>query len=541
MGNVQGGDSGPPMYLGCTGLASWQKATFIDSTIFDVYEIGGLLGSGTFGQVRLCWPIDRLDQDEKYAVKVVDSKSELFKQATSLLSAKQEANILKGLKHRHVVELVDVYQRERWLFMVMEYVPGGEVFSALSDPDLAVSEDSVALVGRQLLLALEFLHSRSIVHRDVKAENVLLASNPKKTGTWHVKLIDFGLATRTENPTCYFPICRDQDLPLEELICGTAYYCAPEVWTNNYSPKVDIWAAGVIVHLALLGLFPYQTGNAAQLESLICNPDEHPTFQPACRKECPDYRISSDSRDALESLLNKNSEERPSASAALTLPFFLPAEERRRQCGTSAAWGYSLDFFRPMRSVTLSDNFERSSTTGSQDSEEAHNRPILGGPTLLGSRAQSEDLKKRRPSGIEACLLERLIPLPIRRKAGRLAARPEVDPNKEMSRTKALDTLRRRAVAGFIPDGERNSYVTGWYTSEAQESESMSPEDRIRTEGEEDDDEKAKERPLLGRAASGGRLDPGSLEPTDDGSPSQASAAETEIDDQGFLSTCMCH
>mmetsp|Transcript_117783 Transcript_117783/g.333880 ORF Transcript_117783/g.333880 Transcript_117783/m.333880 type:complete len:369 (-) Transcript_117783:194-1300(-) len=297
-------------YAGCAGDPPWRIAT-----VFDVYEFDGLLGSGTFGQVRLCW---RKSDPEKqhYAMKIVDLKGEALRQASAFVSAHQEASILKSLpSHPHIVEFADVFETPRWLYLVMECVAGGELFSALADPKVIVNESGVATVGSQLLQALRHLHDRNIVHRDVKAENILLASHPARSGKWHIKLIDFGLAIRLETQPCLFKMC--QEAPLEELICGTAAYCAPEVWANDYGPKVDVWAAGVLLYLALLGVFPFNHKDPCALEAMICNPDRVPSFQPVCAKECPAYRVSPPAHNCLSKLLEKDKDTRPCAAAAL--------------------------------------------------------------------------------------------------------------------------------------------------------------------------------------------------------------------------------
>jgi len=394
-------------YVGCTADPAWQRAGLAEATIFDIYEIGGLLGSGSFGQVRLCWPLNEAHEDQKYAVKVVDTKSEVFRQATAFISPRQEANILKAVKHPHIVELVDVFEKERFLFLVLECIQGGELFSAFADPNVTVTEGSVATVGRQLFGALRHLHEQRVVHRDVKAENILLASHPGRTNHWHIKLIDFGLSMRMEQPACLFSSCRDQDTHMEELICGTAYYCAPEVWINDYSPKVDVWAAGVVMYLILLGTYPFRDPDAAKLESMICNLDLLPTFKATCQKECPDYQISPGAKRTLAELLAKEPENRPHAAAVLQLPWLKASKQRRSS---------------------------RARCT------EPRQREL--GPSKLPS---ADEMEGQQGSEYEP----NPIPMPIRAKAGRAAARPPVDPSTEQSRTKDLEALKRRAsVAG---------------------------------------------------------------------------------------------
>mmetsp|Transcript_75637 Transcript_75637/g.175370 ORF Transcript_75637/g.175370 Transcript_75637/m.175370 type:complete len:479 (-) Transcript_75637:253-1689(-) len=400
---------------GRVSSSNCQLAKTSEANIFDLYEIGGLLGSGSFGQVRLCWSTNGQD-NRKYAVKVVDTKGAVYAHASAFLSARQEASILKSVRHPHIVELIDIFEKERWLFLVMECISGGELFAALADPKVAVSEGSVATIGRQLLQALRHLHEQNIVHRDVKAENILLISNPAKTFRWHIKLIDFGLAMRIEQqPSCFFHLCKEQEVPIEELICGTAYYCAPEVWVNDYGPKVDIWAAGVVLYLALYGTFPFYSGDQTALEALICDPDTKPPFQPVCKKECPGYEVSPQARDCLVSLLDKDMENRPTAASMLMQNWL---QETRRS-----------------GSLALVP------------------RPRLQGSTAA-ARAHSLGC-----GGDFLSMVDRPVPVAVRVKAGRAAARPPVEPDKEESRTAAFEALKVR-VTGSRPCSPGSNFKT---------------------------------------------------------------------------------
>lgn len=403
MGNSQPPQLAAPRrpHVGCTTDKTWQSAGLPEATIFEVYEVGNLLGSGSFGQVRKCWPLHDAHEVSQYAVKLVDTRSEVFKQTTAFISPRQEASILKAVKHPHIVGLVDVFEKERWLFLVLEYAQGGELFSALSNPELTVTEGSVAIVGRQLFSALRHLHEQRVVHRDVKAENILLTSDPAKTKKWHIKLIDFGLAMRIEQHGCLFQMCREQEMPLEELICGTAYYCAPEVWVNDYTPKVDVWAAGVVLYMALMGTFPFYDNDAGRLEELICDPDASPSFRAVCQKECPDYQVSAGAKRAIAELLAKDADQRPYAAAALQLPWLKSSKQRRP--GSSRC-------FEPKFREPGPNKYDTGDDEGHQPAAEP--QPI---------------------------------PVPIRAKAGRAAARPPVDPNKEQSRTKAFEALKRKS------------------------------------------------------------------------------------------------
>ncbi|CAE8668871.1 unnamed protein product, partial [Polarella glacialis] len=88
----------------------WARSGLTEATFFDVYEVGDLLGSGSFGQVRNCWLVNDPEK-QKLAVKAIDTKSELFETAGPLISARKEANILKSVQHPNIVELFEVFEK----------------------------------------------------------------------------------------------------------------------------------------------------------------------------------------------------------------------------------------------------------------------------------------------------------------------------------------------------------------------------------------------------------------------------------------------
>lgn len=380
-----------------------------EASFLDAYELGGLLGIGAFGQVRVCWAKNEMAR-RRQAVKVVDMMGEVFRHASAFISARQEVSVLRCLRHPHIVELVEVFEQDQFLFMVMELVGGGELFASLANPRLAVTEGCVAAVGQQLLQALRHIHERGIVHRDVKAENILLASNPGTSFVWHVKLIDFGLAMREDPPPSYFQLCQTPEEPLEGLVCGTAYYCAPEVWVNDYGPKVDVWAAGVVLYLALHGNFPFYDRDVTVMEAMICSPRKLPTFKPACAAECPGYQASPRATRLLSELLEKDPDERPSAAAALGGPWFSD--------------------FRRSRSLLVQPRVEPMED-GSFAARSVSAGAIGSSSSCSWAEAASDG--------------DQIIPAPVRAKAGRAVSRQGELPREELHAA-AMEALRACAA-----------------------------------------------------------------------------------------------
>jgi len=216
---------------------------------FHGYRRGRELGRGASGQVFLC---KKRGYPGGFAVKAVD----LRKLRLSLhvereqKKLRREVDILKGLPpHPHVVSLVDAYEEGDWFLLVLELMGGGDLYTVLtarSPPRL--QECEAAFVLRQLVGGLSFLHSQGVIHRDLKLENVLVASE-RRVGDgifYVVRITDFGLskalgAGRSE----------------ARSTVGTQPYVAPEVMkTDAYDFGADIWCLGVLLYVLLAGQFP---------------------------------------------------------------------------------------------------------------------------------------------------------------------------------------------------------------------------------------------------------------------------------------------
>ena len=154
-------------------------------------------------------------------------------------TSKIEIDILRKISHPNITNIFEIYEDSRKYYIMMEYLEGGELFEAITSAG-SFNELSAAKIMRQLLNAINYLHSNHIVHRDLKPENIMLTNEPKD-GNYQIKLIDFGAAT-TFTPGK--KICK---------FIGTSYYIAPEVLKENYDEKCDIWSCGVIFYIYYVG------------------------------------------------------------------------------------------------------------------------------------------------------------------------------------------------------------------------------------------------------------------------------------------------
>ena len=200
----------------------------------DKYDIGDILGEGSFASVRL---VTRKEDGSKFAMKLI----EMGKTDAAQVAHERAILTLLGL-HRHIVSLVHHFELpdDGTSAFVMELADAGEVFERICEQG-AYSEAEAASVVRQVALALAFIHTLGVVHRDLKPENLLL------TSTGDVKVADFGLAARYGSGQ-----------PALTEVCGTVTYLAPEMLAADapgapaYGPPVDLFALGGVMY-ALLG------------------------------------------------------------------------------------------------------------------------------------------------------------------------------------------------------------------------------------------------------------------------------------------------
>lgn len=209
-----------------------------------------LLGEGTFGKVFLVSfeGLGPLKLKRLYALKVM-SKAKLIKSSQEV-HVYNEKTAMLTVRSPLFVRLYATFQDDRHLYMVMEYVPGGELFSHMRYiAKFTISQARFYIA--EILMALEVLHDHGIVYRDLKPENILLAENG------HIKLADFGFSKR---------ICGE----ITWTLCGTPEYLAPEIILNQgHSFEVDFWSLGVILYEMIVGIPPFYHHNQVELCKLI--------------------------------------------------------------------------------------------------------------------------------------------------------------------------------------------------------------------------------------------------------------------------------
>ncbi|KAH0462157.1 hypothetical protein IEQ34_009732 [Dendrobium chrysotoxum] len=220
------------------------------------YELGRMLGEGSFGKVKFA---RRVDTGEAFAVKILDRKRILDLKIDEQL--KREIATLKLLKHPNVVRLHEVFASKERIYMVLEYVNGGELYDKIASKG-RLSEQFGRNIFQQLIDGISYCHDKGVYHRDLKPENVLVDAMGK------IKISDFGLSALSQQ------LWNDG---LLHTTCGSPNYVAPEVLSNRgYDGAIsDIWSCGVILYVILTGALPFDDRNLAVLYQKIFKGDTH--------------------------------------------------------------------------------------------------------------------------------------------------------------------------------------------------------------------------------------------------------------------------
>jgi len=229
------------------------EVTHKSGSVESKYELGKELGRGGFSIVKE--GIDR-SNGEKVAIKFIEKK---YVDQEELKLLGREIDIMKKVQHRNVLRLIEIYETDNHLSLVMELVNGGELFYKIVDKG-SYSEREARDIIRQLVEGVDYLHSKGIAHRDLKPENLLCSENEEGVV---IKIADFGLSKAFANGSVL------------ETSCGTPDYAAPEVLRMDgaYDKSVDLWSMGVITYVVLCGFPPFYGKTQANLFEKILNAD----------------------------------------------------------------------------------------------------------------------------------------------------------------------------------------------------------------------------------------------------------------------------
>ncbi|XP_061990424.1 CBL-interacting serine/threonine-protein kinase 6 [Rosa rugosa] len=262
-----------------------------DAVLHGKYELGRMLGHGTFAKV---YHARNVETGKSMAMKVVGKEKVI--RVGMMEQIKREISVMRMVKHPNIVELHEVMASKSKIYFAMDLVRGGELFAKIAKGRL--KEDVARVYFQQLISAIDFCHSRGVYHRDLKPENLLLDEDG------NLKVTDFGLSAFTEH--------LKQD-GLLHTTCGTPAYVAPEViGKKGYDgAKADLWSCGVILYVLLAGFLPFQDDNLVSMYRKIYRGDF----------KCPPW-FSSEARRLVTKLLDPNPSTRISVSKIMDSSWF---------------------------------------------------------------------------------------------------------------------------------------------------------------------------------------------------------------------------
>jgi calcium-dependent protein kinase len=270
------------------------------------YNFEKILGSGASGEVYL---VTHKKAGEKYACKII-KKDGNMNDAESMAT---EIEIMKRVRHQHVVTLYEIFESASCMWLILELVDGGDLNYFIGEHK-HYSEKVVSHHFRQILSGLHYLHSQGVVHRDIKLDNILIKGDHEYG---EVKLADFGLSALVQmSNSGYDRTASSKRKAFNGLreVWGTASYFAPELIARKYGPQADMWSAGCILYEMLSGDHPFNAEDDDELYSMIQN----------ARFSMSGHiwdKVSDEAKDLLLKILVVNPLDRLSATEALLHPF----------------------------------------------------------------------------------------------------------------------------------------------------------------------------------------------------------------------------
>ncbi|KAJ3021610.1 MAP microtubule affinity-regulating kinase 1 [Thoreauomyces humboldtii] len=314
------------------------------------YDYVRSIGEGSFAKVKMA--VHRLT-GEKVAIKIIDKDA--LPDTYSLTHLHREAQIMRMLDHPNIVQLIEVMETKRELHLVLEYASGGEVLDYIVAHE-RLKESEARKFFYEVVSALDYCHQRNIVHRDLKAENLLL------DGDMHIKISDFGLSNTFD---------RSKQL---STCCGSPVYSAPELIEGRkyIGPEVDMWSLGVNLYAMVVGDLPFVEKDLKKLYEKILSG----------RYYVPNY-VSGECRDLISKLLVLNPAKRYTAAQVLehgwmkeliSTRSFAWEHAHEQSSANKSAHGY----MRPQNIPELDTEILQQMTTYNYESNAAR-QDILGG------------------------------------------------------------------------------------------------------------------------------------------------------------------
>jgi calcium-dependent protein kinase len=285
------------------------------------------LGQGVSGTVKV---VTRKSDGAKFALKIMRIGSN---SATGLQQIKDEVMLLASTDHPNVARLYETFEEKGSNFyLVMELCTGGELFDRLlGSEDSHFTEAVAANVVLQMLLSINYIHSKNLVHRDLKLENFIFAT---KDADSPLKMIDFGFSKKVTS----------MDKTRMSQVVGTSYYIAPEVLDHDYTAACDLWSLGVITYMLLSGSPPFGGDDDGEIMENV-RTGEYTMHQPVWAN------VSEDAKDFINSLLVMNADDRMTAKDALKHRWITKAESEHPKTPLDIKVAQNMLKFRSMNKL----------------------------------------------------------------------------------------------------------------------------------------------------------------------------------------------
>ena len=283
------------------------------NTNLNFYLYGRLIGQGAFGKVNIGLNILT---GRVVAIKSFNKQS-LSTNGDNMKKILSETDLMKKLNHPNVTKILEMFEDEEYILIAMEYINGGNLFSFVKKRR-KLSEKTAKFLFRQIVLGIKHIHSKKIVHRDIKLENILIDLNN------NIKICDFGIGRILKN---------EKQLLYDK--CGTPMYMAPEILlsskTKGYEGfPVDIWSSGISLYIMLSGTLPFNLKNNGSSDMSEESNNNNIELQYSIINKEPKKieKISDEARDLLRGLLNKNPKKRLNIEQILNHPWLCDEEKK---------------------------------------------------------------------------------------------------------------------------------------------------------------------------------------------------------------------